>query len=78
MRPEGGAAAPELRQGTAAGQMSPPAQPRVATDGRTSRLRRRIVAAAESPSGPDQPATAHAEAGPARPCPPDLAAEDVS
>ena len=78
MRPEGGAAAPELRQGLAAAQMSPRAQPRVTSDGRTSRLRRRILAAAGSPSGPDQPATAHAEAGPPWPGPPELVAEDVS
>ena len=58
--------------------MSPPAQPQVATDGRTSRLRRHILAAAQTPSVPDQPATTHAETGPPRPGPPDLAAEGVS
>ena len=66
--PEGRAAAPELRQALATAHVSPPAQQRVAADSRTSRLRRRIPAAAGPPSGPDtgcgsdKPATAHAEA----------------
>ena len=77
MRPKGGAAAPELRQGLAATHMSPRARPRLATDGRTSQLCRRILAAAGSTRGPDQPAAAHAQAGPPRPGSPDLAAEDV-
>ena len=50
----------------------------MATDSRTSRLRRRILAAAGPPSGPDKPAPAHAEAGAPQPGPPEFVAEDVS
>ena len=84
MRPEGRAAAPELRQRPTAAQVSPPAQQRVATDSRTSRLRRRIQAAAGQPCGPDagrgsdRPATAHAEAGPPQHGPPKSTIVDMS
>ena len=58
--------------------MSPPAQPRATAGSRTSRLSRRILVAAGSPSDPGHPAAGRAGAGPPQPGPPDLATEDVS
>ena len=73
-----GEAAPGGSQGITAARMSPPAQPRATAGSLTSRLSRRILAAAGSPSDPGQPAAGRAGAGPPRPGPPDLATEDVS
>ena len=74
----GSGAAPRQSQGMTATRNKPPAQPRATADSRTSRLRRRILAAPGSPSDPDPSDTAHANARPPRPGTPEWAAEDVS
>ena len=76
-QPGGGATLGRSQEITAA-RMSPPARPQAAANSRTSRLSRRILAAAGTPSGPGQPAARHAGAGPPRPGPSDVATEDMS
>ena len=75
--PDGGAA-PGQSQGITAARMSSPARPQAAASSPTSRLSRRIRAAAGTPSDPGQPAAGHAGAEPPRPGPSDVATDEMS